>query len=114
MILVDVGTMGMYINLIPYGLKKLMEEYTKANREIHSLYMPTWAIKSRVEGGQTLMAYSLPYCPVERKKCSQWAQLLRVGITPTASIRWWRRPPGSPQHRCWKTNSIMIGARTNL
>ena len=61
---VVVGIMGMYINLAPYGLNKLKEECTKAAREINSLAMQTWGVKSCVVRGQAVMAYPVQYGPM--------------------------------------------------
>ena len=41
-----VGTMGIYINITPYGTKKLENECLKKGKDINSPCMPTWGVKS--------------------------------------------------------------------
>ena len=48
--LVEVVTMGMYINILPLGAINLMDECTKLGRDINSLAMTTVGIKSSVTG----------------------------------------------------------------
>ena len=40
--------MALYLNITPFEVEKLTEDCTKAAKNMHSLAMPTWGVKSAV------------------------------------------------------------------
>ena len=58
---VEVGMMGLYINIAPYGVDRLTKECTKNTaKNMHSLTMQTWGVKSTGVGVQATIAYQEP------------------------------------------------------